>query len=147
MFKLGIITDWREVIPPREWARVKRLIRKYEELAAEIDRRYEAGLLEGIEDLEERAEYLLEILIALHDVYSQEAESDVGEGVSIEEQLVWAWYNRDRFATHEDWIEHLKDVVKNVHLTEEELIELARDAAERRKALIERYRKGRKKKR
>jgi len=149
---LGALIDWREVVPRREWARVESLIRRYERLAEKIDRRYEAGEVEGIENLEAEAEGIHEKLIGLYHTYAEETEWPAGEGIGLEEYLAVTYTQRDRFASPEDWIENMRDAIRtellwlgrDVHPTDEQVLEVAKDAYERRSALIERYRKGRK---
>lgn len=145
--RLGILEGWEEIIPPREMPRVEAMAREYEALAAEIDRRYEAGKTQGIEDLEERAERLLENLVALYDVYVE--TEDVGEDVSVEEQLAWTWYNPQVFFDRESWIANMRDAIETaaleegrvIHPTDEEILAAAQDAAERKAALVERYKR------
>ena len=149
---LGAFVDWRDIVPSREWARIESLIRRHERLAAKIDRCYEAGEVEGIENLEAEAEGIHEKLIGLYHTYAEETEWPAGEGIGIEEYLAVTFAQRDRFASPEDWIENMRDAIRtellwlgrDVHPTDEQVLEVAQDAYERRRALRERYKKPRK---
>lgn len=145
---------WSETIPPRELRRIKALAEEYDALAVEIDRRYEAGKVKGIEDLEERAEQLLEELSGLYDYYYSEGDPNEGEGFSIEERIISVWNKMDSFDSREDWISNMRESIRQavyegskvfVNPTDEQVLAIAEDVVRRREALFRRYKQPKKK--
>lgn len=83
-------------VDPRTRAQVLAAAAEYEALALEVDRRYEAGLLDGIEDLEQRVaelehwlDHALDALQLLEDETQAMHETHMG----LEELLFRAWAN------------------------------------------------------
>jgi len=149
---LGIGEKWLEIVPPREWLRIKAMAEEYDALAMEIDRRYEAGKVVGVEDLEERAERLLEDLSGLYDYYT-EGDPDTGEGYSIEERIISVWNRMDSFCSREDWISNMRSSIEIavyqgsgvwVSPTDEQVLAIAEDIVRRREALLRRYKQPKK---
>lgn len=159
--------EWEEIEEARRGGRGGPFARKilaletrYARLAKSIDRKYATGRTAGVEGLEEEAETIHERLVGLYehleeDEPAKDVEPDPGEYVSIEEALAVAYGNRRNFESDDSWISHLRGIVRygtGIHMwpmvprqdvTDRQLVEAARDAYERRKALRERYLAGR----
>lgn len=149
-------TDWAEIIPPREWKKIKEKIFLLKRLSKEIDRAYATGRLRGVEEKEVMAERLEEELSALHDFYSDASDAPwiVGEGYSLDEILIATYTHPETFADRSSWIENMKENIRlmvqpynpNLPISDEQALEIAKDAYTVRKALVGRYRSQLKKK-
>lgn len=77
-------------------------------LMARIDRRYEAGALAGIDELEHELEARLERLESFLEAVAEDfdpnedLEPEPGEGLSIDEQLIAAWARHRRYPESPD---------------------------------------------
>ena len=146
-----VLSEWHEIVGPRVARQLAGLARKYERMVRRIDRDYAIGRLRGIEKREEEAEELRDVLEGLYAEYHDAGERMASEmEVSAEENLAYTWFNRDSFASRSDWIGNMRDIIETTAFqsgglrfrpTDKQLLEMARDAAERRSALVARYKR------
>lgn len=144
---------WSEIIPPKELAWISKKIRRLEKLIGEIDRGYETGRFQGIEEKEVEAERLEEELSALHDFYV-ESPGEVTEGDSLDQLLIEAYLHPERFSSEAGWIENMRESLRMsivpyapaIAVPDRDVLAIAKEAVHRRRELIKRYRKPRKEK-
>lgn len=151
------VSEWREIVGPKVARRFARLARAYEKLAQRIDRDYAIGRFKGIEEKEVRAERLLEEMDGLRHEYEfadaqheGEAEAEVS---NVVQELATTYHQPDRFVTREDWISNMRDTIVSAakawdrpRPTDQQVLEIARDAANHWRSLRERYLVARKRK-
>lgn len=147
--------DWikpalMEAISPEQRARIEEIETEYARLADRIDRAYERERPDYALTLEPRAEELRDILEGIHADLDDAGETMASEmEASLEEQLANTYLGRDRFFSQEDWISNMRSAIETEGLwqgitvkpTEDQILEAARDAANRRLNLIARYKK------
>lgn len=146
-----MITEWSKIVPPKEWKKVLAKINRLKNLSVQIDRKYALRRLKNIGRMEMEAEALEEELSALHDVYSDASDAPwiVGEGYSLSELLIMIYLEPDRFVDRSAWLENMKETVRlmiepynpNLPISDEQVLEIAKDAVTQRQALINRYKR------
>lgn len=146
-----IATDWSKIIPPREWKKIEKKIKRLQVLIQQIDRKYALRSFKNIEKMEMEAEALEEELSALHDVYSDasDAPQHVGEGYSLDELLIMIYQEPERFTDRRAWLENMKETLRlmiepynpKMPITDEQILEIAQAAVAQRQALIARYKR------
>jgi hypothetical protein len=146
-----LISEWSQIVPPREWKKILAKINRLKSLSVQIDWKYALRSFKGIEKMEMEAEGLEEELSALHDVYTDASDAPwiMGEGYSLSEILILTYLEPDRFSDRSSWLENMKENVRlmvepyNPHLpiSDEQVLEIAQDAIAQRQALIKRYKR------
>lgn len=144
-----LISEWSQIVPPKEWKKILAKIHRLRKLSAEIDRKYALGRLKNIYKLEMEVEALEEELSALHDVYTDASDAPwfVGEGYSLNEILIATYLTPERFADRSAWLENMKENVRlmvepynpALPISDEQILEIAQDAVKQRQDLIKRY--------
>lgn len=146
-----LISEWSQIVPPREWKKILAKINRLKSLSLQIDRKYALRSFKNIEKMEMEAEGLEEELSALHDVYTDASDAPwiMGEGYSLSELLIAVYLTPDRFSDRSAWLDNMKANVRlmiepyNPHLpiSDEQVLEIAQDAIAQRQALIKRYKR------
>jgi hypothetical protein len=145
------IDKWEQVVPPREWKKIRSKIDRLKSLSRQIDRGYARRRFKNIEKKEVEAERLEEELAALHDIYSDASDAPwtVGEGYSLEELLIMTYMSPERFADRSAWLNNMKENVRlmvqpyqtDLPISDEQVLEIAEESFHERQALIQRYKK------
>jgi hypothetical protein len=153
----GTVWEWQNYgVGLRIAKRFARMAVAYERLARKIDRDYSIGRFKGIEQKEVAAERMLEVMDSLRDQFQFGAEE---EAVDREANLVHllaviytegpeARFGGDRASWINNMRANIVDAVRGwgkVKPTDEQVLEIARDATHRWKTLRERYMAARRK--
>lgn len=138
---------------------------EYQRLIAIIDAKYEVQDFDGIEELEEKAECLLETLSSYYEQHQSEYEPDesnvvgflgsVGTGpeayFSDWEKIIAATYAQGvtpSLGERKYWIDNMRESIRSWikdykrEISDEQVLEIAKDCYEREKSLRERIKKG-----